>query len=197
VSVYSLVLFTHISGAIGFFIGLGLSVAVLAALRRAKRVEEIRTLTALIERSRTVTVISILVLLAAGVYMTVTTWGLTDWIAVALGSLVLIAPVNPVLVEPRIRTIAAMAREAPDGPLPDTILARIQSPALGMALYTPVPLLFGIVFLMAVKPTTAISLVVMGSALALGLVFSLMLWLNARVRGRARKRPNMIEGSRE
>jgi hypothetical protein len=183
-SLYSLVLFAHISGAIGFFVGLGLWVAVLAALRRAKRMEEIWTLTALIERSRTVTVISILVLLAAGLYMTVTTWGLTGWIAVALGSLVLIAPVSPGFVEPRIRTIAALAREAPDGPIPAPMLARIQSPLLGTAVYTLVPLLFGIVFLMVVKPSLAISLVVMGMALGLGLSFGLALWVIACVRSR-------------
>jgi hypothetical protein len=96
--------------------------------------------------------------------MTVTTWGVTTgWIDVALGSLVLVAPISPGFVEPQIRAIAALARELPDGPLPAALSERIHRPLLGMALYTLVPLLFGIVFLMAVKPSLSMSLVVMGA----------------------------------
>lgn len=180
-NIYTLALFAHISGAIGFFIGIGLWATVLASLRRARRVEEIRTLTELIERSTAITVFSILVLLAAGIFMAAMVWGFaTSWIDVALGSIAVIAPVSRGIIEPRLRAIARLAREAADGPLPPALAARIQSPVLGTALFALIPLLFGIVFLMAVKPLLVISLATMATALIVGLAACVPLWLAPR-----------------
>ena len=169
-SIYNIVLFLHISGAIGYFVGMGTWLFCLAALRRAQRVEQVRALTNLAGRVGPLFGISVLLILATGLYMAITAWGFqTGWIPVALVSLILIAPLGTAFIEPRRRAIARLAREAPDGPLPQALEQRIHDPILGTALVTVTILLLGIVFLMTNKPSLLISLIVMGVALVLGM----------------------------
>jgi hypothetical protein len=174
-SIYTIVLFLHVSGAIGYFIGIGAWLFGLAGLRRAQRVEQVRSLTNLIGMTGPLFGISILFILAAGLYMAITAWSLqTGWIAVALISLVLIAPLGTAIIEPRRRALSRLANEAPGGSLPETLKQRIHDPVLGTAVQTLATLLFGIVFLMTTKPSLPVALVVMAIALALGLASGLL-----------------------
>lgn len=181
-NLYSLVLFVHVSGDIGIFIGIGAQLLSLMALRRATRVEHARAIAGLITLSDPISVISALVTIAAGLYMALTVWGLqTGWIAVALASLVVLLPPCIVgVVEPRMRAIVTMAKEVPDGPLPATLDTRIHDPVLGTALHTVAAVVLGIVFLMTNKPSLAGSILAMVVALALGLASGLPLWRAAR-----------------
>jgi len=182
--IYNIVLFLHISGAIGYFVGIGTWLFGFTALRRAQRVEQVRALTNLTGRLGPLFVISVLLILASGLYMAITAWGLrTSWIAVGLISLILIAPLGLVLIEPRRRAIARLAQEAPDGPLPQALQQRIHDPILGTALQTVAVLLLGIVFLMTTKPALIFSLIVMAVALVLGLASGLLVSRSMRTRG--------------
>jgi hypothetical protein len=182
--IYNIVLFLHISGAIGYFIGMGTWLFGFTALRRAQRVEQVRALTNLTGRLGPLFVLSVLLILASGLYMAITAWGLrTSWIAVGLISLILIAPLGLVLIEPRRRAIARLAQEAPDGPLPQALQQRIHDPILGTALQTVTILLLGIVFLMTTKPALIVSLIVMAVALVLGLASGLLVSRTMRIRG--------------
>lgn len=180
-SIYTIVLFLHVSGAIGYFIGIGAWLFGLAGLRRAQRVEQVRSLTNLIGMTGPLFGISILFILAAGLYMAITAWSLqTGWIAVALISLVLMAPFGTAIIEPRRRALSRLANEEPDGPLPETLKQRIQDPVLGTSVQTLATLLFGIVFLMTTKPSLPVALIVMAVALALGLASGLFFSRPAR-----------------
>jgi hypothetical protein len=106
----------------------------------------------------------------------------TSWIAVALVSLIIVAPLGTALIEPRRRVIDRLAREAPDGPLPQTLEQSIHDPILLTALQTIAALLLGIVFLMTTKPSLAGSLIVMLVALALGLASGLLVSRVTRTR---------------
>ena len=183
-SLYPIVLFLHVSGAIGYFVGIGAWLFILVGLRRAQRVEQVRALIKLIALSGPFTGISVLLILATGFYMALTVWSLqTGWIAVALISLVLMAPSGTALIEPRRRAIDRLAQEVPDGPLPQSLERRTHDPILGTALQTVAALLLGIVFLMTTKPTLAGSLIVMAAALALGLASGLLVSRAMRTRG--------------
>jgi hypothetical protein len=169
-SIYSIVKFLHVSGAIGYFVALGTLLFGLAALRRARRVEHVRVLAELIRRLTPLFNISILLLLAAGLYLTFTAWGLqTGWILVALVSLVAIVPIAAVTVQSRMRIVGQLAREASDGPLSPEIFARTHDPVLLTTPQTAVALLLGIVFLMTNKPSLPLAVLVMALALVLGL----------------------------
>jgi Zn-dependent protease with chaperone function len=167
---YTLVKFLHVSGAIGYFAVMGALLFGLAALRRARRVEHVRALADLVGRLTPFFVTSILLLLAAGLYMTFTAWSVqTGWIVVALVTLLLIVPIATATVQPRLRVIAQLAHEAPDGPLPPELFARTHDPVLVATPQTATALLLGIVFLMTNKPALSVALLVMALALVLGL----------------------------
>jgi hypothetical protein len=183
-SIYNIVLFLHVSGAIGYFVSIGTWLFAFSALRRAQRVEQARALTNLAGRLGPLFGISVLLILATGLYMAVTAWGLqTGWILVALISLVLIAPLGTALIEPRRRAIDRLAQEAPDGPLPQALEQRTHDPVLLAALQTVAALLLGIVFLMTTKPALIGSLIVMAVALVLGLASGVLVSRPTRARG--------------
>ena len=183
-SIYTIALFFHVSGAIGYFIGIGTWLFGLASLRRAQRVEQVRALTNLVGRSTPLIGISVLLILTTGLYMTLNAWSLQNgWTLVALISLILIAPLATALIEPRRRAIDRLAREAPDGPLPQSLEQRAHDPILGTALQTVAALLLGIVFLMTTKPALTGSLIVMAVALVLGLSSGLLVSRVTSTRG--------------
>ncbi|HKF36740.1 MAG TPA: DUF2269 family protein [Ktedonobacteraceae bacterium] len=184
-SVYTIALFLHVSGAIGAFVSVGIWLFGLSTLRRSQRVEQVRAIAWLIVIASPLMVFSVLLIIIAGLDMALSTWGLgTGWIAVALVSFVLIGPVGAFALDPRMRAIMAIAREEPDGLLSDTLDRRIHDPVLGTGVQTLAAALLGIVFLMTTKPSLAISIVVMVVALALGLASGLPLWYAARIRAR-------------
>jgi hypothetical protein len=116
--------------------------------------------------------------------MAITAWDLqTGWIAVALISLVLIAPLGTAAIEPRRRAIARLAREAPDGPLSEALERRIHDPVLATAAQTVTALLLGIVFLMTNKPSLTGAIIVMAITLVLGLASGVLVVRAARTRG--------------
>jgi len=174
-TIYTIVLFLHVSGAIGYFVGMGIWLFGLSAMRRAQHVEQLRTLAHLVGLTGPLFGISVLVLLAAGVYMALTAWSLlTGWILVGLVSLVLLAPLGTALLEPRRRTIERQAREAADSSLPEALERSVHDPVLLTAVQTLTILLLGVVFLMTTKPSLGGSLIVMGVALLLGLASSVL-----------------------
>lgn len=174
-STYTLVKFLHVSAAIGYFVAVGILLFGVAALGRARRVEQVRVLADLMGRSGPLFGISILLILVAGLYMTFASWSFqTGWIDVALVSLVLIAPIAGVIVESRRRVIAKLANEAQVGPLPATLFARIHDPVLVTTPWTVTALLLGIVFLMTNKPALPLALLVMAIALVLGLASGML-----------------------
>jgi hypothetical protein len=170
-SLYSLLLFMHISGAVCLFVGMGIWLFGIAASARAARVEQVRTLTDLMLMARMLVPVGAFVVIAAGLTMTLTTWGLrTGWIAVALGSLLLIGPIGTWVIDPKVRAIAALAHTLPDGPLPISLAERTHDLLLRIALHTMTAMLFGIIFLMTTKPalTSAIGVMLISALLGVG-----------------------------
>jgi hypothetical protein len=181
-TLYRLMLFAHVLGMIGFFMALGVYVFGLAALRRARRVEQVRAICRMIFLTDAVAVMGILLLAAAGLSMALTTWNLrTGWIAVAIASFILIAPIGPLIVERRLHAMDAMARAAEDGPVSDALARRLSDPVIGAALAGLIALLLGIVFLMTTKPVSlAEAIIPMLVALAAGLALGAPLWWRRR-----------------
>ncbi|HKS70320.1 MAG TPA: hypothetical protein VJQ45_07865 [Ktedonobacterales bacterium] len=180
-SFYTVALFLHLVGVAGVFAGFGTWLFVVTALRRAGRVEQVRTLAGLIALADPVAVGSILVLAGAGLYMALSVWGpWTPWIGVATVGFLLIAPIGPLVIEPRMKRIVKLADTLPDGSLPPLLVARVRDPILGAALYTDIALLLGAVFLMTNKPPLAESMIVIAVAAVLGVASGLVLWWTGR-----------------
>jgi predicted integral membrane protein DUF2269 len=185
VSRYLIALFLHVSGAIGIWVALGVWLLGLPALRRARRVEQVRALAWLIVVASPVMLVSLALLVVAGLYMALTVWGLqTPWIAVSLAAMLVIGPIGAFVLDARMHTILDRAREAPDGPLPEPLAARIYDPLLATGAQTQAAVLLGIVYLMTTKTPLDLAIEVMAGALALGLLSGLPALWAARRRAR-------------
>jgi hypothetical protein len=176
VSLYTILVFVHVTSAIGLSAGNLISLFGLFAMRRAQRVEQVRAILGLLALSEPVSAIALVLTPAAGVTMTITTWGWRNgWITVALGSFVLLLSMG-VITGLRRGAIAKLVNEMPDGPLPASVEQRIHDPLLGTAVYMLVALLLGIVFLMTTKPALDGALIAIAVSVVLGAAASLPLW---------------------
>lgn len=167
-SLYTLLLFVHVSGALCLFVGFGVWFFGSMAIARAGQVEQVRAIADLMLMARLVVPASAFVVIAAGLTMAQIVWGLqTGWIAVALGSLVVIGSIGTWVIDPKVRAIASMAHTLPDGPLPITLAERTHDRVLRVTMHTLIAMLFGIVFLMTTKPllTSAIGAMVVSTLL--------------------------------
>jgi uncharacterized membrane protein len=170
-SIYNIVLFFHVIGVIGYFLGMGILLFILLGLRRSQRVEHVRALIHLNELSAPFSAASVVLLLVTGLYLALTAWSLlTSWILVALISLLLMVPTSAALIAPRRSAIVKqLAREAPGGELSEALERHLDDPVLATVCTTVAALLLGLVFLMTTKPNLVGSLIVVVVALLLGL----------------------------
>src|SRR5882724_6989085 len=142
---YSIMLFLHVSSAICLFVGMGIWLFGITTIARATRVEHVRTIAELMLMARLVVPVSAFLVIVTGLTMALTVWGLqTSWIVVALGGLIFIGPIGTWLIDPKVRTLGALAHTLPDGPVPATLATRTHDGVLRVALHTTTALLFGI-----------------------------------------------------
>jgi hypothetical protein len=157
-SLYTVILFLHIVGAIGYFLGIGLWLFILLGWRRTQCVEQVRSLLHLNDLSAPFAAASAVLLLGTGLYLALTAWSL------------LMVPTSAALIAPRRSAIVKqLAREAPGGELSGTLEQHLDDPVLATACTTVLVLLLGLAFLITTKPNLAGSLIVMVVALLLGL----------------------------
>jgi hypothetical protein len=195
-NLYTIMLFVHVSGAICLFIGMGIWLFGITAIGRAARVEQVRTLAGLMLMARLAVPGGAFVVIAAGLAMTQIAWGLrTGWIAVALGSLVIIGPIGTWVIDPKVRGIATLAHTLPDGPPPGTLAERTQNGVLRTALHTMTAMIFGIVFLMTAKPALMSAIGAMMISAFLGLASSVGLARVSRARSSIRVQPHEEDAS--
>ncbi len=175
-SLYTIALFLHVSGALAFGASTFMSLFSLWAIRRAQRIEQVRSVIGLLSLSGPILGISMLVNVLAGLYMTADTWHLrTPWIIVAIVTLVLFIAAGAVMGTRR-RAIAKQIGDMPDGPLPESVVERSHDPLFGTSMYMMLALLLGIVFLMTAKPALDGSIVAIVVAAVLGALASLPFW---------------------
>jgi hypothetical protein len=169
---YSIALFLHIVGVLGFFIALGLEWTRLRQIRSATTSEQVRASMHLYKNVRRFGMVSMLTILVFGFYMAAVAWAGPAWITVALGSLVLIIAITIVLTRPQVAAIGrALAMEK--GPLSPSLRQLANYPLLWISMQTRMAIALGIVFLMTVKPGWAGSLLTIGVATVIGLAAAL------------------------
>src|SRR5579859_1326576 len=184
-NLYILELFAHLCGVIIVFGGIATWLFGYAALWRARRVETVREIATLMVWSGYIAFGALALLGIAGVAMALTAWGgvRAVWIDVATVGALLVGLIGALIVAPPVQTLAALARQEPDGPLPAALGARTRDPLVGTGLFAYIAGLFGIVYLMTTKPLLVPSLVVLAIAFALGALAGVPLW---------RKRPRAV-----
>lgn len=170
--VYSIALFLHIVGALGFFVALGLEWTGLREIQNAISPQQVRTWMGILKSARGVGFASMLTAVISGLYMMATAWGSVPWLMVAIGSLVLVVLLSLRLTGPRMAAVGkALAKET--SPLSQTFHSLANHPLLWISIQTRVAISLGIVFLKVVKPDLGGSLVTIGVAFVLGLATAL------------------------
>lgn len=168
-SLYSIALFLHIAGALGFFAALGLEWATVMQLKRVTTAEQVRDWLGASGSMRRVGMISMLVLLAAGIYMMVTVWHGVAWLIVSFVVIALMMVVMGRVSGPRMKAVhQTLANEK--GMLTHVQQEAVRHPMLWAGLQMRVVLGLGIVFLMTVKPDLVGSLVTMAVTVVIGLI---------------------------
>src|SRR5216684_7928102 len=70
------------------------------------------------------------------------------WIDVAIGSFLVLAPLGPLLINPRLHRIADTAEGEASGPISNALRTRTRDPLLALALGASLGILISLVFLM-------------------------------------------------
>ena len=179
---YSIALFLHMAGALGFFVALGLEWASLWQMRRAITNEQIRKGMRLFSGVRRAGMASMTVLILSGLYMAITAWGHVWWTVVALGTLILLYIPAAVLTGMRMAEVKrALAMET--GSVSPSHYPLLHHPLLQISIQTRVAMALGILFLMNTKPDLNGALLAIGIATVLGLASALPLPRRERMRG--------------
>ncbi len=180
---YPIVLFLHIVGALGLFASLGVEWVSLLALRRAETKAEVQFAAGGLNVVRWVGMISLAVILVAGLYMTFTVWKGTPWIAVALLSM-LVFPLVGILGGRRLAVLGQALNPQAGMALSPAVRQQLQHPLILASLQIRTAVALGIVFLMTVKPDWAGSIATILTALVLGVASTLPAWNRGRVERR-------------
>ncbi len=169
---YSITLFFHIVGALGFFVALGVEWMSVRHLRRAATAEQVREWIRSSTGVRRLGMASMMALLVSGFSMMAIAHSGGAWVIVAFWSLVLLSILAVAL---SFRRMAAIGRAVTteDGPVSPGLRQLLHHPLLRIAIQTRVAIALGIVFLMTVKPSLSGSLLAIGVATVLGLASAL------------------------
>ncbi len=181
---FSVEVFLHVMGAILVFVAYGSLLLTVAAMRRATRSEQLRAVTSTLLASRRIgreRISAIDVVVIAGVVLIAVT-GLdmalslqlirAPWIDVAIGSFLLLAPIGPLVINPRLHRISDASELEPNGPISTALHTRMSDPILTIALGGSLGILIGVVFLMTTKPELGTSIAAVAIAVVAGMAIS-------------------------
>lgn len=170
-TLYNLVLFAHIASTLALFMAIAVESICLLRMRGATTTGQLREWATLIKLTDRALPLSTVGILATGLYMALSGWGLgVAWVGLSLGVVIVMSVVGPRVNSRRLSGIAAAAEAEPPGPIPVELLRRIHDPILLASVQILTALGFGVVFLKAVKPDLPGSLAALGVAVALGLL---------------------------
>lgn len=172
---YTAALFAHIVGVLTLFITMALQWLITLRVRRAGTVAQVREWSDLAKGVNRLAPASGVLILGAGIYMTVIAWNLlTTWVDVSIVAMVIMLTFGMGIVSRRLKTIQRAAADTPTGAIPAALQARIDAPALWVSMQMTVAVALSIVFMMTTKPGLAISIVSVLVSLALGALIGMM-----------------------
>lgn len=177
-TLYSVVLFVHITAVLGMFAALSFEVLSLVHLRRVSTLAEARRWMEPVPGLPLVAAGSLLVILFSGVYLTLkmSAFGLA-WPKVTIAAFLLMAPLGA-LTASRIRAIRRASADAQA--FNSKLLRRLHDPILKTSLGIRISVFLGILLLMVAKPELWKSISIVGVAVVLGFLSSLLAWRGSR-----------------
>ena len=181
---YSIALFLHIVGALGYIVALSLEWTGLRQIRSAVTPEHVRSWMGIFKKIRKMGFAAMLTTVITGIYMMLTDVGGEAWIIVTMGSLALVIALSQVLTAPRMAAIGrTLATEK--GLFSPTYRSLVTNPLLWISIQTRVAIALAIVFLKTVQPDVGGSLLTVGAAIVLGFVSALPMYRHERAQERS------------
>ena len=174
-------LFFHICGVLILFGSAGLEITSLTMLQRTRTVAVGRAWASLNRPLEFSFPIAVVVLIASGLYMLHENPDFKQaqpWAMTVLVLLVALAILGAAVNGRRMMAIYEGLQEAPDGPIPAEIAARIHEPLLLTSILTMTGAILGAVLIMTVKPglrdaiIVAVVSMILGAAVAQGMLRS-------------------------
>jgi len=166
-TLYSLVLFAHITAVLAMFACFSLEVLSLFRLRRASSLSEVQLWIEPVPRLSRVALGSLLVILLTGVFLTIQMSGFgLAWLKVTIAAFLLMAPLGAVSGR-RIRYVQRLSANAKI--TQSEILDLLRHPFLKISLTIRIAVFLGIVLLMTAKPGLPESLAIAAGSVVLGL----------------------------
>jgi hypothetical protein len=173
-TLYSLVLFVHVTAVLTLFAVLSFEVLSLFHLRRVSTLTEARRWIEPVPGLPLVAAVSVLVIFFSGINlaMRMAAFDLA-WPKVAVGALLMIAPLGA-LTGRRMRAVRRACADAKA--INSELLSRLQHPFLKISLGVRIAVFLGILLLMSAKPELWEAISIVGSSVVLGLLSSLTSW---------------------
>lgn len=183
-TLYMAVLYVHVVSALGIFAALSFEAA---TLRRLRRTSDPRVAHVWLEYSPDLPAWSLaafVFMLFSGIYLAteMSGWELA-WVRVAMGTLVLLAPLGGIAGR-KMRAIKLAC--GADQPRDPDVLAKLRDSFLRLSINLRIALVLGIVLLMTAKPELLESLGVVGAAAVLGFASTHVFWRGDAVSPMAR-----------
>lgn len=170
---YNVVLFLHILGAVIMFMAISILALSMISLLHAKETEDVKRWSGLAVKTDALFPLSTLIIIVPALYLVFSTWGWgIAWINVSLATLLGTSFLGPVINLRRLKGILAAAKAETDSVPSSELVRKVRDPVLWNSVSIMTMLIFGILFLMAVKLPLVGSLITMAIALVAGLVLA-------------------------
>ena len=175
-TVFSVVLFLHLLGAVSLFIAYGIEWTASSLFRHASSTEQVRSWLRVFRVSPPLSGIGLGVVLLSGGYLASLSGAMKQgWIPATLIAIFIALVLGFALILPRMKRIRAALASGND-PFSAQLRERLSDPVLLTAIRVRVMVVTGIVYLMAAKISLVPSLVALSIAIVLGLILSIPTW---------------------
>ena len=175
-TIFSVVLFLHLLGAVSLFIAYGIEWTASSLFRNASTTEQARSWLRVFKVSPPLSGVGLGVVLLSGGYLASLSGAMKQgWIPATLIAIFIALVLGFALILPRMKRIRA-ALPSGNEPVSAQLRERLSDPVLLTAIRVRVMVVTGIVFLMAAKIPLVPSLVALSIAIVLGLIFSIPTW---------------------
>lgn len=169
-SFYLLVLFLHILGAAGLFLGLGIEGITLKFLNHAATTEQLLSWQPSIKFLRITFSLSTVLLLLPGIYMVIDVWNWTGWVIIGLIILIVLSGMGSITGKKIGEVMKSLSNS--DGSLSNEIKQRLSAPFLIKAFKVKILIVAGTIFIMTLKTDWIGSIASIVIAFLIGLLIS-------------------------
>lgn len=179
-TLYAVILFSHIAGAFFLFAGLAQEWLAVSYLRGPLDGNQTTTWIRLARTAQWSYGPALGVVLFSGGYLASRIGGNQGWILVSFITLLVIGLIGAIFTGPRVRAIGKAAK-ADSGKVSAALQSRLRDPMLLASVRLRVALVFGVVLLMVSRLNTRLSLLTIVCGAAIGMIVALPAWRRSAV----------------